>query len=368
MGSVKDLQVLETPKEYRSGVGTFKFSNRYSVFDWGEMPDLIENKGRALATMAAFNFELINEEEDLWTHYVGLLRGEDDIVKFSDLENGSNGLDTMVVDLGVKYMPDPIKEGDDVVGYDYSFYSRRRGAINNYLIPLEVIFRRALPEGSSVFRKIEKAKKNENLDEREQELQKIYDSLGVKSEPKPGDSLPRTVVGYTTKLEPGDRNLTNEEAYKISGLTKKDFRKIEETTLAVEEIITKQAEKTGFTHYDGKIEFVWNNGMKVPFVVDVVGTLDENRFGFNGEQVSKQFLRKIYQTTQPDFEEACIEWKKTGPGWQERCPVKPKPLDPKVIKLTSQMYMAATNQYVGRNIFADVPPLEEVMDKLKAFR
>ena len=72
MGSVKDLLVTEAAYEDRPGVGTFVFSDRYSVFDWGEMPDHIPGKGKALAVMAAFNFEEL-ERRGIRTHYQGLL-------------------------------------------------------------------------------------------------------------------------------------------------------------------------------------------------------------------------------------------------------------------------------------------------------
>lgn len=367
MGSVKSLVTIFKPTEENVGMGRFKFSDDYSVFDWGKMPDKIKNKGSAIATMAAFNFELM-QDRGINTHYQCLIAGKNGVAYSSELKNGSNGSNVMGIDLGFVHKPKPIITEGKVVGYDYSLYDKKRGELDNYLIPLEVIFRRALPEGSSVFRKIVSAKKIENSQDRDSALQKIYDSLGVKSEPKPGDVLPKTVIGYTTKLEAGDRHLTSEEAYQISGLTREDFGKIEKTTMDVEELITKRANETGFEHFDGKVEYLWDGMIEKPVVADVVGTLDENRFGFNGEQVSKQFLRKTYQTTQPEFEEACIEWKKTGPGWQERCPVKPKQLDPRVIELTSQMYQAATNQYLGRDIFANVPPLKEVINDLRPFR
>ena len=35
----------------------FEFTDDYSVFDWGKMPDTIANKGRALAVMGAFIFD-----------------------------------------------------------------------------------------------------------------------------------------------------------------------------------------------------------------------------------------------------------------------------------------------------------------------
>jgi phosphoribosylaminoimidazole-succinocarboxamide synthase len=53
MGSVKDLPILKKQKEKEAGVGRFVFSDRYSVFDWGEMPDLVPNKGAALCLMGA---------------------------------------------------------------------------------------------------------------------------------------------------------------------------------------------------------------------------------------------------------------------------------------------------------------------------
>ena len=52
MGSVKDLEVTEKPAQNAMGVGRFHFSDRYSVFDWGEMPDRINGKGAAPASWA----------------------------------------------------------------------------------------------------------------------------------------------------------------------------------------------------------------------------------------------------------------------------------------------------------------------------
>ncbi|MFZ8802535.1 MAG: phosphoribosylaminoimidazolesuccinocarboxamide synthase, partial [Candidatus Calescibacterium sp.] len=46
MGSVKDLVIIENPQGEKSGVGKFIFSDRFSVFDWGSMPDTIPNKGK----------------------------------------------------------------------------------------------------------------------------------------------------------------------------------------------------------------------------------------------------------------------------------------------------------------------------------
>ena len=54
------------------GVGRFRFSDRYSVFDWGEMPDHIDGKGAALCLMGAYCFEQL-EQKGVKTHYRGLV-------------------------------------------------------------------------------------------------------------------------------------------------------------------------------------------------------------------------------------------------------------------------------------------------------
>ena len=56
MGSVKDLIIIKKPYGNELGIGRFVFSNRYSVFDWGEMPDHIKNKGASLCLISAYFF------------------------------------------------------------------------------------------------------------------------------------------------------------------------------------------------------------------------------------------------------------------------------------------------------------------------
>ena len=72
MGSVKDLQILKRPEGNKLGLGRFNFSDRYSVFDWGEMPDLIEGKGASLCMTSAYFFEKL-EGEGIGSHFVGVV-------------------------------------------------------------------------------------------------------------------------------------------------------------------------------------------------------------------------------------------------------------------------------------------------------
>jgi phosphoribosylaminoimidazole-succinocarboxamide synthase len=356
MGSVKDLLVLEPAYENRAGVGNFVFSDRYSVFDWGEMPDHITGKGRALAAMAAFNFEQL-ERRGIRTHYQGLVGSSGKLVRFDDLAEGSGGLATMQVSLARVYRPivREFRSGDRTeVRYDYTFFQHHRGRINNYLVGLEIIFRNGLPLGSSVFKRIERAGGAE--------VKQILKELGVKEPPQAGQMLPAPVMSYTTKLEAGDRELSRKEAYALSGLSRRDFTGLDSLALEVNRIITEQAESTGFAHYDGKIETVWDDGL---VVCDVIGTFDENRFAWQDQQISKEVLRQWYKRNQPEFVSACDKWKATGPGWQKSCEVKPRNLPAEFATLASQMYMSGCNRYTGKRVF-DSPPLEEVMERLKS--
>ncbi len=365
MGSVKDLLVTEPAYEDRPGVGTFVFSDRYSVFDWGEMPDHIPNKGRALAAMAAFNFEEL-EKRGIRTHYQGLLLQEGRLVRFEELPEEEGGAQAMQVRLARVYHP-VVREfhrgGSPEVRYDYSFFQRNRGRVNNYLLGLEIIFRNGLPLGSSVFKRIEQARGAADPAEGRRQVRRILQELGCREVPRPGEMLPRPVMSFTTKLEPGDRALSEAEALRISGLRPADFRRLKALALEADRIITEQAERTGFRHYDGKIEAVWDGGLAV---CDVLGTFDENRFAFRGEQISKEVLRQWYKKQQPEFGAACDRLKGSGSGWQERSEVKPRRLPEELVRLVSHMYMSGCNRFTGRRIFTS-PPLEQVMEGLRAF-
>ena len=115
MGSVKDLEILQKPTQDLLGHGIFTFSDRYSVFDWGEMPDHIPNKGAALCMMAAWNFERL-EEIGVQTHYKGLLDEDGHVTKIDNLAKPSN---RMAVDLTNVHHPE-VKTENGKLKYDYS--------------------------------------------------------------------------------------------------------------------------------------------------------------------------------------------------------------------------------------------------------
>jgi len=150
MGSVKDLKIIVKPAPNKMGVGIFHFSDRYSVFDWGEMPDHIDGKGAALCLMGAYCFEQL-ESEGVETHYRGLVDKNGEVVTFKDLEAPTSNMEVKLVNV---YKPE-IGDVEGKVVYDYSCYTPN---LKNCLIPLEVIYRNGLPEGSSVFKRLAQRK------------------------------------------------------------------------------------------------------------------------------------------------------------------------------------------------------------------
>ncbi len=329
MGSVKDLHVIREPGD-KPGIGRFVFSDRYSVFDYGEMPDLVEGKGASLCIMTAYFFELA-EKEGMKTHYIGLVNEEGKVVKLEELENPARTLEVRLFRV--------IKPERTESGYDYS---RVREAKNNYLIPLEVIYRNVLPEGSSVFRRLEKG------------LVTI-EKLGLDHYPVPGERLEKPVVEVSTKLESEDRYIDWEEAREISGMSEEEIEEMKRLTLEMDRLISRETEKAGIENLDGKFEFAFDENRELVFV-DAVGTPDECRFSFEGVQISKELLRKYYRKT--DWYKKVEELKGKDVNWREKA--VPPPLPEDLLRVVSNMYKACCNEVVGRKFF-DVGSLKEVV-------
>jgi phosphoribosylaminoimidazole-succinocarboxamide synthase len=345
MGSVKDLKIIEKPTANTMGVGRFHFSDRYSVFDWGEMPDHIDGKGEALCLMGAYCFEWL-ESKGVKTHYRGVVNENGEVVTFEDLKAPTS---TMEINLVNVYKP----ETRDVNGkavYDYSHYTPN---LINCLIPLEVIYRNGLPEGSSVFKRLEQGKIT-------------LKDLGLDHHPRPGERFTKPIFDVSTKLEETDRYVTWEEAQKIAGLTTQEVAAVKAVLSEVNDAISRIASRAGLENEDGKIELAFNTERHL-MVVDVVGTLDECRFTYGDVHVSKEVARQFYKKTSwyGDVEEA----KKTAEtqgikDWKALCKSQPPKLDEKLKNIISGMYIAAANELTDRKLF-DAPRLAEVIKEYR---
>lgn len=337
MGSVKDLRIFEEATATSLGRARFFFSDRYSVFDWGEMPDHISHKGEAIALLGAYFFEKL-EEIGISTHYLGLV--ENNSVRRLPQLRGPSA--TMEIKL-VRVLRPEFKSGL----YDYSIYKKEKSC---FLIPLEIMYRNSLPPGSSVFRRLKSGELN-------------YKDLGLDKEPQPDQKLSPPFLDASTKLETTDRYLSWSEAQEISGLSDEELEGIKKIILTVNDLISEEFSKIGLFNEDGKVELAFDCQRRL-MLVDVLGTLDECRFTYDSIPVSKEAARIHYRRT--DWFQAVEEAKKEDrEHWKEICRLKPDPLPAKLRLLITQMYCACTNEVTEREWFEGIPLLKEILRDLK---
>ncbi len=337
VGSVKDLEVIEKPSGLKEGRGRFYFSDRYSVFDWGEMPDHIERKGEALCMIGAHFFELL-ASKGIANHYLGVVGGDGTARRLSEVDEPARVMEVRLL----RVIEPEVKGGV----YDYSVYRREEG---NFLIPLELIYRNSLPEGSSVFRRLEEG----SLDLKD---------LGLDRFPEPGVRLEKPLLDVSTKLESSDRYLDWEEAREIAGLSEDEIDRIKEITLEVNRLITSVVEPLGLEHQDGKVEFGFDGERNI-ILVDVLGTPDECRFEYRGMPVSKELARMFYRDTEWSREVEAAK-KTNRVDWKGLVSLAPPLLPQRMKRLIALLYQGCCDAITGRPYFK-APPLAEILSDLE---
>jgi len=274
------------------GAGRFLVSDRYSVFDWGEMPDHLEGKGTALCLMGAYCFEQL-EKQGVKTHY--------------------------------------------------------RGIVNNLGKTV------TLPEGFSIFKRLAHGKVTQN-------------DLGLDHQPQPSETVTNPIFDVSTKLEETDRYITWAKAKEISSITDQELDDIKTVLLKADTTITKVAANACLKNENGEIEIAFNDQHKL-MLVDVLGTLDEFRFTFQGLHVSKELAHQFYNKTQwrTDVEHAKKDAEpKDVKNWKTLYNSQPTLLDCKLKTIISQMYMVAANEMTKKHLF-DAPKLANSIDNYKGY-
>ena len=337
MTSVKRFRVEDEPTADTLGRGSFWFTDAYSVFDWGEMPDQIPGKGQSLCTMGARTFELLSEA-GIPTHYRGV-GATSAPVQLADCEEPPQ---EMAIELTT--VPElPFEDGT----YDYGAFYDAVGS--HYLIPLEIVFRNQVPIGSSLRKRT--APDDHGLD--------------FTDWPDRAIELDTPIVEFSTKFEESDRYLDEGAADDIAGAASLDA--LHDLARSVNAVITSHAASMGLTHLDGKIECLYDNGTIK--VADVTGTLDENRFAYDGHQLSKEVLRQYYARTDPAWvgavRDAKVSAREEGiADWHGLCDRTPAALPESIRALASDMYRAGANTYIDRPWF-DAPALKTVVAELE---
>jgi phosphoribosylaminoimidazole-succinocarboxamide synthase len=228
-GSTKD--VFRWNDDY-----VFRFSDRYSVFDWGEMPDHIPCKGFALAGFTKVVYKRL-EEKGIKTHLLDKDCGGDEIV---------------VRPFEVIRAAGPLP---------------RKG---NVFIPLEVIFRTGVAKGSSLLKRF--------------------------SHYHEGQRFNQPQIEFTTKLERFDRPLTHEEAKELAGMNDTEWTALLETTTMIALELEALFAQTGITLWDGKVEFAFDQDRNI-VLVDSIGP-DELRLTKDDVQLSKEVIRQYYRNSE----------------------------------------------------------------------
>jgi phosphoribosylaminoimidazole-succinocarboxamide synthase len=293
--------------------------------------------------MGAYCFEKA-EEKGIKTHYRGVVGREGKVVRVDELHEP-----TSIMEINLVRVIRPKGSG---IHYDYGAFTHD---LVNFLVPMEIMYRNSLPEGSSIFRRL----KNGQIS---------YGDLGLDHYPKPGEKLEKPFFDVSTKLEEQDRYITWSEAQKIASLTDEEVEEIKEKLSHSNNLISKIAARANLQNDDGKIELAFDGNRKL-IVADVIGTLDECRFTYEGLHVSKEIARQYYKKTEwyRDVEKAKRESDIEGiKDWKSLCSSQPSKLDPLLKKIIYDMYLAATNECTGLNLF-DVSSLANTVKEYRKY-
>lgn len=245
-GSTKD--VYQDGTNYR-----FRFSDRYSVFDWGEMPDHLEKKGEALANFTKKVYAKLTQA-GIKHHLINQACAQNEIL-VKPYEVIREKCESM-----------PNKE--------------------NIFVPLEVIFRLGVAKGSSVLKRFKSV-----ADWKAAGFDRAYSELEFFSEPK---------IEFTTKLERFDRPLTHAEAQKLAGLNEKEWMSLLQTTKAIALELKNMFEPHDIALWDGKVEFALGSRRgeaREIILVDSIGP-DELRLTKDGVLLSKEIIRQYYRNSE----------------------------------------------------------------------
>jgi phosphoribosylaminoimidazole-succinocarboxamide synthase len=376
-GSVKRLlERADNPKRLY-----FQFTDDFSVFDWGKMPDTIAKKGLSLALMGAYFFEtlstpgtferlktsphlnglnqdFLNElfqskeyislcDRGLAHHYFGLNDGEKTFA-LSDLLQAKipQNIYLEVAKASV-FAPSSKNFGANRI---YFYPEKIESPLKKRLIPLEVVFRFGMPQGSSLKGRLEK-----NPD--------YMRELGLKTMPSEGDLFEIPVIEFFTKLEPEDRHLSYQEAVLLARLNQNQFEALLATTRALALALRHIFGEHEIALFDGKFEFLLDQEKDIILLADSIGP-DELRLIYRGHHLSKELVRQYYQDSK--WATAVKEAKrlsKIDPStdFKERCINElnetPEPIKADKKCLIDLLYPVLASTLTGKNLLDSKEPI-----------
>ncbi len=378
-GSVKNINGLEGDAAY-----VFEYSDRYSIFDWGVMPDELAGKGVALAYMGELFFKLLGDPA-IWREWVITPAMRDDssvdgvlLEKFRQ-HGVAHHCQGLVDHTGKKVAPEKLsaflavdaqtvlrpssKTVNAELLWDYSAYQKKP---TKTLVPLEVIFRFGIPSGSSL---LERAEDSAYCKE-----------LGLTTPPKEGDEYETPIIEYSTKLETRDRYIGLQESQSIAGLNDAELKLLRDTVTLVALRLKDIFAEVGIEMCDGKLELAFSEnfdtqGNRHFVLVDSIGP-DELRLTYENAPLSKQVLRNFYDNSswyKATKKAKALAKDRGKKDWKRICmdelKMTPPNLDPKIIASVAMMYKTLSNtlslKHEDREVFPDCLQLKEMALELK---
>ncbi|WP_433206975.1 phosphoribosylaminoimidazolesuccinocarboxamide synthase [Nocardia sp. CA-107356] len=304
--STKNLEILEPPTATREGVGVFEYTDHFSLFHFGRMPDSIPGKGEATCRMAVFNFAML-EAAGVRTHFRRFIPPNR-------------------IEFALARVPNPAA-------------GPQTPAAGNYLIPVQVLFRNELPKGSSVHRRIAAG-------------QLTPAELGLDDIPAVGETLRQPIIEYATMLDEVNQFIPPRHAQRRAGLSQAQFQAMRRIAVTVNDVLTARARAVGLSHCDGKVEFlVSGDGQLV--LADSPGTPDESRLMYGGVHCGKQVLRNWY--VNQGLEVPVNTLIAQHVPW-EQWP-RPASLPPAFGPIMSDLYRSLAETWTGEHLW-DTPDLQ----------
>ncbi len=296
-GSSKIIRAVEP------GVVDFIYTKGWSIYDRGTSPQTIPGIDRARCACAVKSFELAREA-GLPTHFIEQI----------------NPTTIRVMEFSVPGKP-PLS-----------------GKVHGRVIPLEWLYR-MYAKGS--------------LLERLKEGKITALDLGFLAGTivTDGMKLPYLRLECTTKFEPVDRHLSDEEARELAELTDEQWAAARYLLERLAEVTDAQFRIANFLRPDGKGELAIRYADGAIVGVDVFGTQDENRIidRTTGEVYDKDLIRDHFKTS--PWKKALDEAKKKYPDDKSKWPEYPL-LPGELVDLVSERYAAAAFRYAGVRIEA----------------
>lgn len=230
----------------------FKFSDRYSVFDWGEMPDHLMGKG---ASLARFTKLLYTElaREGISHHLINRDCGDNEL---------------FVTPFKV------VRDSSSLTG------------LTNVFIPLEVIFRMGFAKGASLKKRFVHESDWHNAG-----FNRVYSEM---------EMFDRPMIEFTTKLERFDRPLTHIEAQNLASMNDQEWNSLLRITTKIAKSLQTLFARHEITIWDGKIELAmgsYQGQNREIILVDSIGP-DELRLTKDNIQLSKEIIRQYYHQTE----------------------------------------------------------------------